>query len=206
MVQLLAITDYIRSLAEVEQVYGIVMSSDTNFFTEWMPPLDNIPAAEQNRLDLIKSRYLYHRQHGHLLESAVNFLVISPVLEMAGLYDPPFLLKSEVPVQFEFEDENQQIYQGRIDALVVQQTLWVVLVESKRTSFNMTTALPQALAYMASSMQETAKFGLVSNGEHSIFVKLHQGYYAFSDEFSLNRQRNELLDVLQILKRLKVQV
>jgi predicted type IV restriction endonuclease len=202
MVQLLAIS----SLAEAERVYGLVESPDTAFFSEWTEALEDLTAPNLERLDLIKSRYLYHRQHGHLLKNAVNFLVISPILEMAGFYDPPFLLRSEVSVQFEFEDENQKVYQGRIDVLVVQQTLWVVLVEAKRTSFNMTTALPQALAYMASSCQQGATFALVSNGEHSIFVKLAGEYYGFSDEFSLNRRRNELVNVLQILNRLKTEV
>lgn len=206
MVQLLAVTDYISSLAEAERVYGLAASPDAAFFSEWAESLEDLSTSEVERLDLIKNRYLYHRQHGHLLENAVNFLVISPLLEMAGFYDPPFLLRSEVPVQFSFEDESQKVYQGRIDALVVQQTLWVVLVEAKRTSFNMTTALPQALAYMASSAQEAATFALVSNGEHSIFVKLARGYYGFSDEFSLNRRRNELVNVLQILNRLKTEI
>ena len=204
MVQLLAVTDYITSLSEAERVYGLTASLDSDsFFPEWRSQLEALSSTEQERLDLVKQRYLYHRQHGHLLESAVNFLVISPLLELAGFYDPPFLLRSEVPVRFEFEDETQKVYQGRIDALVVQEDLWIVLVDSKRTSFNMTTALPQALAYMASSHQSQPKFGLVSNGEYSIFLKLQDGEYAFSDDFSLNRRGNELRDVLQILNRLK---
>ncbi|MGB7087471.1 MAG: type I restriction endonuclease subunit R [Phormidesmis sp.] len=204
MAQLLAVTDYITSLAEAERVYEVTASPDfVLFFPEWMAQLESLTEAERKRLDLIKQRYLYHRQYGHLLENAVNFLVISPLLEMAGFYDPPFLLKSEASVRFEVEDENRKVYQGRIDALVVSDDLWIVLVESKRTSFNLTTALPQALAYMASSSQEGPKFGLVSNGEYSIFVKLDSAQYAFSDDFSLNRRRNELWDVLRILNRLK---
>ncbi|NET53373.1 MAG: type I restriction endonuclease subunit R, partial [Merismopedia sp. SIO2A8] len=147
MVQLLAVTDHIRSLAEAEQVYGISEQSSPEFFLEWTEDLPALTTDEQERLNLIKSRYLYHHQHGHLLENAVNFLVVSPLLEMAGLYDPPFLLKSEVSVRFEVEDTDEKIYQGRIDALVVQDYLWIVLVEAKRTSLNVTTALPQALAY-----------------------------------------------------------
>jgi hypothetical protein len=204
MVQLLAVTEYITSLAEVERIYGISASLEPErFFSEWFTQLENLPESDQTRLDLIKRRYLYHRQHGHLLENAVNFLVISPLLELAGFYDPPFLLKSEASIRFEFEDETQKIYQGRIDALVVLDDLWIVLVESKRTSFNMTTALPQALAYMSSNPSEIPKFGLVSNGEQCMFAKLAGGQYAFSEEFSLNRRRNELWDVVQILNRLK---
>jgi hypothetical protein len=67
----------------------------------------------------------------------------------------------------------------------------------------MTTALPQALAYMSSNPSEMPKFSLVSNGEQSMFAKLASGQYAFSDEFSLNRRRNELWDVVQILNRIK---
>lgn len=203
MVQLLAVTDHIRSLAEAEQVYGIFEQSNPTFFSEWTDSLPKLTTDEQERLNLIKRRYLYHRQHGHPLENAVNFLVISPLLEMAGLYDPPFLLKSEVAVRVELEDTDETIYQGRIDALVIQNHLWIVLVESKRTSFNVTTALPQALAYMASGPDDQPKFGLVSNGEYFIFVKLDQGQYGLSDDFSLNRRRNELVEVLRILKHLK---
>ncbi|NET09977.1 MAG: type I restriction endonuclease subunit R [Symploca sp. SIO2B6] len=203
MVQLLAVTDHIRSLAEAEQVYGISEQSSPEFFLEWTEDLPALTTDEQERLNLIKSRYLYHHQHGHLLENAVNFLVVSPLLEMAGLYDPPFLLKSEVSVRFEVEDTDEKIYQGRIDALVVQDYLWIVLVEAKRTSLNVTTALPQALAYMASSSDSQPKFGLVSNGEYFIFVKLDQSQYGLSDDFSLNRRRNDLTEVLRILKQLK---
>lgn len=203
MVQLLAVTDHIRSLSEAEHVYGISEQANPEFFSEWTESLPDLTTDEQERLDLIKRRYLYHRQHGHLLENAVNFLVISPLLEMTGLYDPPFLLRSEVSVRFEVEDADEKIYQGRIDALVVQDALWIVLVESKRTSFNVTTALPQALAYMASSPNDQPKFGLVSNGEYFIFVKLDQAQYGLSDDFSLNRKRNNLVEVLRILKRLK---
>lgn len=203
MVQLLAVTDFVKSLADAERVYGLFQAGDSAFFQEWVPPLAGLSMADQTRLDRVKQRYLYHRQHGHLLENAVNFLVIAPLLEMAGLYDPPFLLRSEVPVQFELADENEQLYQGRIDALVVQQSLWVVLVESKRTSFNMTNVLPQALAYMASGPGDGPKYGLISNGEYSMFAKLNQQQYAFSDDFSLNRRQNELWHVLQVLNRLK---
>jgi hypothetical protein len=203
MVQTLAVTDHITSLAEAEQLLGIVASRDPNFFPEWTIGLPSLTPAEQQRLDQIKQRYLYHRQYGHLLENAVNFLVISPILELAGFYDPPFHLKSEVAVKFELEDEDETVYKGRIDALIVQENLWVILVEAKRTSFNMTLALPQALTYLATGNASMPRYAWVSNGEYSMFVKLDRSEYAFSDDFSLNRRQNELYDVLQILDRLK---
>jgi hypothetical protein len=209
--QVVAVTDAITSLAEAQGMLGLTESRDPNFFREWIDGLSELPLQDQVRLDQIKGRYLYHRQYGHLLENAVNFLVISPLLELAGLYDAPFRLRSEVGVRLDLEDEDGTVYQGRIDALIVQgdsqANLWVVLVEAKRTSFNMTLALPQALAYMAmgnrSAGQSGPRFGLVSNGEYSMFVKLDGAQYGFSDDFSLNRRRNELWDVLRVLNRLK---
>jgi hypothetical protein len=47
----------------------LVMFEVTNaFFSESTEALEDLTAPNLERLDLIKSRYLYHRQHGHLLE------------------------------------------------------------------------------------------------------------------------------------------
>jgi hypothetical protein len=202
MVKILAITDYIDSLAEAERRFGLSCSDNPAFFTEWTEPLPELTLAEQQRLDQIKQRYLYHRQYGHLLEGAVNFIVIAPLLEMAGFYDPPFHLRSEASVQLVIEDENETVYRGRIDGLVVQDHLWIILVESKRTSFSVETALPQALAYLSAAPARPV-YGLVSNGVYSMFVKLEQSQYSFSEDFSLNRRQNELRQVLRVLNRLK---
>jgi hypothetical protein len=204
VVQTLAVTDYIDSLAEAEAQFGLVRTENPLFFSEWSSELPELSAAEQQRLDLTKQRYLYHRQYGHLLEGAVNFIVIAPLLEMAGFYDPPFHLRSEASIRLELTDDQDKIYQGRIDSLIVQENFWIVLVESKRTSFSVDVALPQAIAYMAANPNPAQpSFGLVSNGAYSMFVKLHQSQYSFSDDFSLNRHRNELYDVLKVLNRLK---
>lgn len=204
MVQVLAITDYIDSLAEAETRFGLSRNDEPSFFTEWSSDLPELTKSEKERLDLIKQRYLYHRQYGHLLEGVVNFIVIAPLLELAGFYDPPFRLRSEVSVRLEIEDRDKKVYQGRIDSLIIQENLWIILVEAKRTSFSIEVALPQALAYMSANPQpQKASFGLVSNGAYSMFVKLDRSQYSFSQDFSLNRQQNELYDVLRILNRLK---
>lgn len=204
MVQVLGITDYIDSLAEAETRFGLSCNNESSFFTEWSSDLPELTESEKERLDLIKQRYLYHRQYGHLLEGVVNFIVIAPLLELAGFYDPPFRLRSEVSVRLEIEDRDKKVYQGRIDSLIVQENFWIILVEAKRTSFSIEVALPQALAYMSANAQpQKASFGLVSNGAYSMFVKLDRSQYSFSQDFSLNRQQNELYDVLRILNRLK---
>lgn len=205
MGQTLAITEAVKTLAEVETKFNLKPAVAQQFFHEWQQNLPELTLAEAARLDLIKQRYLYHRKHGPLAEATVNFIVIAPLLEMAGFYDPPFLLRSEVPVQIQAEDQ-EQIYRGRIDALVLQEQLWILILESKQTTFSTGVALPQALAYMiASPNPERPVYGLVSNGEYFMFLKLlnqEQGEYAFSNDFSVYQQQNTLFDVLKILKQL----
>jgi hypothetical protein len=205
MSQTLAISEHLKTLADVEKTFGLKPASDRSFFTEWFEGLPELTEDEIARLNLFKQRYLYHRKQGAIAEGAVNFIILSPLLEMAGFYDPPYLLQSEVSVNIEVEDLDV-VYRGRIDALVLQERLWIVLLESKRATFNFDMAIPQALSYMASHAQgDRPVFGLVSNGGQFMFIKLMQQMglqYSLSDEFSLYRQRNELWDVLKILKRL----
>jgi hypothetical protein len=205
MPQTLAISDHLKTLAEVETAFGLRPASDRSFFTEWSEDLPELTEEEIARLNLFKQRYLYHRKHGAIAEGAVNFIIMSPLLEMAGFYDPPYLLQSEVSVNIEVSDLDVT-YRGRVDALVLQDQLWIVLLESKRATFNFDMAIPQALSYMVSHVRDDRPvFGLVSNGGQFMFIKLvqHMGLqYGLSDEFSLYRQRNELWDVLKVLKRL----
>lgn len=67
-------------------------------------------------------------------------------------------------------------------------------------------AVPQTLAYLMSSPQHNQPlFGLVTNGDDFMFVKLdrQQSVYAFSDDFSLFKQsENQLYAVLKVLKNL----
>ena len=67
--------------------------------------------------------------------------------------------------------------------------------------------MAQALTYMLDSpKQSQPTYGFISNGGFSIFLKVVKGevrQYQFSNNFSLyNRRTNELLSVLQILKKI----
>lgn len=64
----------------------------------------------------------------------------------------------------------------------------------------------QCLAYMLNNPQsEQPIFGLLSNGDDFVFIKLTQAstpQYALSDQFTLWKRENELYKVLSILKKL----
>lgn len=191
------------TLHDVKEKFGLKLSTNDQFFREWRDNLSELRDLEKRSLDQVKADYLYLAEYP-MLESIVKMVVLSPLLAMAGFYRPPFRVTAETPVQIAIEDEGE-IVQGRIDVLVLQNRLWILVIESKRGSFSLEPGIPQALAYMmANPNPEKPVFGLVSNGSNFVFIKLTKQdipQYALSDEFTL-RRGNDLYSVLSILKRL----
>ncbi|PZU98833.1 MAG: type I restriction endonuclease subunit R [Pseudanabaena sp.] len=214
-----AISKHCNSLAEVRARFKVELTNDESFFSEWHEDLPDVTEAEKERCDRIKYQYLYHRDNGNIAEGLINQIVIAPLLEMAKFYDPPFDIRAEYPVEIEHIEVNENsensetletVYRGRIDTLVIHKKLWILVIESKGTSFNIEEGMAQALTYMlASPNQSQPTYGLISNGGFSIFVKASTSKpakYLFSDEFSIYRRRNELCDVLSVLKKLAQQL
>ena len=174
MTKTLAISKAIKSLSLVEEKFGLVESSDEQFFTEWLQNLLELSDAEKQALDHLKQRFLSHRKRGELSEGAVDRLLVSPLLDLAGLYEPRFAIDTEAPVEVLVEDDGE-LYRGRIDVLVIEKQFWVLVVEEKTTRIAMETALPQALVYMATYPNlEKPVFGLATNGYSFSFIKLQQ--------------------------------
>ena len=198
-----AVTDSIKSFADVETRFGLARSHDQNFFREWQSDFDELTEVEKLTLDRIKQSYLRHIAENFLSEGVVNLLVVSPLLFLAGFLDAPFSLRSEESIEISDQD-NQITYKGRIDALVFKADIWIVLVEAKRSSFSFLVAVPQALTYMmASPNGNLPTYAMVTNGDHFMFVKRQGSQYELSDDFSLfKRSHNELYPILQILKSL----
>ncbi len=201
----LAITDAIQTIAEAERRFGLQRTEDAAFFTEWQTDLPALSIAERGTLNELRQRYLYQRSEGQLLEGTVTLLLASPLLTVAGFYDPPFRVRAEESVQLTLAD-GEGVLQGRIDVLVLLNQFWVVVLESKKTALSVWTALPQTLAYpMANPQPLQPCFGMVTNGDDIFFVKLvqaEQRYYAVSRVFAPLSSSQELYSVLQILKRL----
>lgn len=204
MVQTLAISKAITSMAELRERFNLIPTNNDQFFTEWFQDLPELTDEEKASLDKVKYRFSRHRDRGELAEGTVNLLVVSPLLELAGFYDEPFFIKTEPQVEILLEDRDE-ILRGRIDTLVIQERLWVLVVESKR-SISFEAAIPQALAYMmANPNSEKPVYGMVTDGSLFMFIKLlkqEPPQYDFSDTFSLLLLRqNKLYDILRVLKR-----
>lgn len=200
-----AITEAITTLAEAEQRFRLSRTEAEDFFREWCTDLPELTDTEKTALTELRRRYMYQRSQGQLLENTVTLLFASPLLTLAGFYDPPFRLMAEESVQITLEDPAE-VLQGRLDVLVLKNQFWVVVLESKKTALSVWTALPQTLAYlMASPHPEQPRFALMTNGDDSVFVKLApstEGRYNFSRVFAALTSNQELYGILQILKRI----
>ncbi|WP_414563691.1 MULTISPECIES: type I restriction endonuclease [unclassified Anabaena] len=200
----IAIAEKITTLRQVEEKLGLTLSSDSQFFTEWMVDLPALNEAEQARLEQVRQNYLYQISYGNLLEETVKMVVLSPLLELAGFYPAPYRFKTEVSVEIAAQGDNEEILRGRIDVLVLQARFWIVLIESKKTTFDLELAIPQTLAYMAVHPNpEQPLYGMITNGSSFLFVKTLGNLYGISDIFATRSQHlNNLFGVLKILKYL----
>jgi len=191
------------TLYDLEQRFQLQQRDAVQFFPEWQQELPPLTESEQQRLDRVKAIYANLARRS-VLENTVKMAIVSPLLDLAGFYLPPFYISTEEEVQIQAEDDGIAI-RGRIDVLVLKEAFWLLVIESKRAEFSLRVGIPQALTYMlATPSPERPLYGLVTNGSNFVFLKLvRQGtpFYARSKELLLEED-GQLGQVLQILKRL----
>ena len=90
--------------------------------------MPELSPAETDDLAQLHRRLLCHQADGELLKGAVILLVVSPLLELAGFHDPPFKVKAETTIELTIDD-GEEILRGRIDVLILQNRLWVAVLE-----------------------------------------------------------------------------
>jgi len=197
------------SLYDVENKFYLHQEYTTdNFFTHLLQTSPALSEFEKEQLDRTRQQYLYLAKRP-LLEVTVKMVTLSPLLSLAGFYDPPFYTTLEESVEVVSED-GLEIVRGQIDVLVLrnnirQNAIWVVVIEAKSIQYDVMMALPQALTYMlASPSQKQQPFGMITNGREFRFIRLNQEpsnpSYTLSKVFSLSESENHLYEVLQILK------
>jgi hypothetical protein len=203
MVQALAISNL--TLPELEEKKGLKLTDDSSFFAEWREALLALSDEEKRYLDQVQQEYFDQTRTGQISEGLIKLIVVSPLLHLAGFYRYPFEVRLEEPVQVEVTEANE-LWRGRMDALVIKDFFWVLVVEAKNLVFGIDRAIPQALGYMlATPRPERFTYGLVTNGSSFAFLKLTQTpqpRYDVSDVMLLLPGRNVLFKVLQVLKRI----
>ncbi len=76
------------SLYELEEKFGLQLVTNADFFTEWTNDLPSLNDAESLSLERVKSNYLNLTQRRPMSEEAVKMVVLSPLLDLAGFYQP----------------------------------------------------------------------------------------------------------------------
>ncbi|MBH8576898.1 restriction endonuclease subunit R [Nostocaceae cyanobacterium CENA369] len=201
MVQVIQAKDI--ALAELIEQFNLQLADEEEFFLEWRHDLPEFTDLEKQSLNEVKAEYL-HLSRYPILEPVVKMVVLSPLLRLAGFYQPPFYIASEQEVEISSLDEGT-IIRGRIDILVFHPPFWVLVIEAKRAQYSLEVAIPQALAYMLDNPDtEKPMYGFVTNGREFQFIKLTKQdtpRYALSYTLSLNRG-DDLHTVVKVLKRL----
>jgi hypothetical protein len=190
------------TLYELEQHFALQYVPEAEFFPEWQGDLPALSLQEAQRLERLKAVYA-NLSRRSVLENIIKMAIISPLLDLAGFFLPPFYVTTEEEVQL-IAQEDDLLVRGRMDILVLNEQFWVLVIEAKRAEFSLKVGIPQVLAYMLAAPQTARSlYGLVTNGSNFVFLKLVRQdvpRYARSHEFILE-QGEDLETVLQILKR-----
>jgi hypothetical protein len=206
MTTTLPISKVMLSLADVRERLGLQISLEQEFFLEWQEDLPDLAEAETQQVNRLKTRFAAHRDRGTVAEGAVDKLLVSPLLDLVGFYEPEFEIQTEKSVEFALSD-GDEVLRGRMDTLIVRDHFWVLVIEAKRTIMA-ALAVPQALTYMMCTPHPCPAYGLVSNGEEFIFLKVVAAptpQYSTSKLFAtfFPPHSQELHMVVRVLKRMK---
>ncbi len=143
MVQTLPIEQL--TLYDLEQQFGLQEVADRAFFSEWQGDLPALSSAEQERLARVEAAYA-NLERRSLLENTVKLAVVAPLLDLAGLFLPPFYVTTEKTVEITATADELTL-RGRLDVLVLKDQFWVLVIESKRAEFSLKVGIPQVLGY-----------------------------------------------------------
>jgi hypothetical protein len=203
MVQTIAATSI--GLRDLRTKFDLQLVKDQQFFREWLDDLPDLSDFEEQLLNRVRQNFFNIYEYPPILESTVKMVALSPLLDLAGFYLPPFHIETEPSINLELNDD-EVVVRGRIDVLVLQEQLWVLVIESKRSGISLSEGLPQMLTYLLSNPdKQKPSFGLLTNGIDFQFLKLTQfdaPQYAFSRLFNLYNPGNDLYDVLKVMKHL----
>ncbi|HEY9909910.1 MAG TPA: hypothetical protein V6D18_20140 [Thermosynechococcaceae cyanobacterium] len=173
--------------------------------------LEPVTETEQQDLRQIRDDFGDYLNVGRVLEGQIQFLVVAPLLRLAGFYRLPIYISLEQGIApIEILDEDTKIT-GRMDLLAARQDnltrLWVLVLETKNSASEALNGLPQLLTYAFTSLeQQQSVWGLTTNGLSYRFVYLQAGdpaTYHIMPELNLIDD-DRALQLLQILKAVRM--
>ncbi|TVP64915.1 MAG: restriction endonuclease subunit R [Nodularia sp. (in: Bacteria)] len=170
------------SLEDIQRLFGF-----QEYYRDSFSPLLSLePLLEAEHQELLQIRDDFQRylKSGKVSEGQVKFLVLAPLLRLAGFYRYPIEIRLEEDIaDIEVEDEDTTI-KGRMDILAISKAkhtksqiyFWILLIESKNSQIDISTGLPQLLTYAYKSLNnQKSVWGLTTNGRGYQFVYIEQG-------------------------------
>ncbi len=169
------------------------------FFEEWRSDLPLVSEADRQFLDKVRSGFWNAIEHPPLVDN-----VLGSLLPLAGFQLLPSRMKVEKSIEITAQDSGT-IVRGQLDILVLREVFWVLVIESRESSFSIEVGLAQILSYMLAQPDASRPtFGLIASGGSFVFLKLVRGAvnrYALSRVFEIRNPGNDLYDVSAILRR-----
>jgi hypothetical protein len=203
------------TLADLRQNFGLLPNTADHYFQDWLNHLPPLAPEEIMALDRLATNYEYLSESDSPLEEVIKLVVLSPLLDLAGFYrsrsvserESPFLPKTEVSTSLEIADDpDASPIQGKIDVLILQESFWVLIIESKPARIDVTAGIPQILTYLLSAPLNHIPYGMIINGREVLFLKLDrsksQPQYLKSMAYRLLDSPQERIQILQALKHI----
>ena len=114
------------TLRDLKGKFHLQTSGDPNFFLEWQQNLPVISEWEHQRLDRIHAIYENFNEDS-VLEEKLKITIVSPLLDLADFFLPPFQFSAEEQVQISVKDDKKT-YRGKIDFLVLQDLVFLKMM------------------------------------------------------------------------------
>jgi len=202
------------SLGEVHRLFGFQRQYNSSF----TPLLSLEPLTESEQQEVLQTRNDFDNYliEGKVTEGLVKALTIFPLMRLAGFYHYPIKISLEENIaDIIIEDEDTKIT-GRMDILAINKSqrttaypyFWVLVIESKNSSIDVSEGLPQLLTYAYNSLKnQKSVWGLTTNGRSYQFVYILQGNpptYQLMPELNLmeSERSTQLLQVLKAICQL----
>ncbi|NJL02813.1 MAG: hypothetical protein HC838_03035 [Spirulinaceae cyanobacterium RM2_2_10] len=108
------------TLYDLAQRFNLEPSEDAAAFPEWQQDLPALSPPEQERLERVRATVTNLEQRS-VLESTVKLAVVAPLLDLAGLFLPPFYVSTAESLEIEARDRSVTV-RGRLDVLVLNDS------------------------------------------------------------------------------------
>lgn len=95
-------------LSDLVEQFGLVRTFEPQFFHEWQTTSVEVSSIEIQRLQQVQTSFNYLLENAPLLKDVVKLVVLAPLLELAGFYQPPFQIQSETEVEISSTDPDRR--------------------------------------------------------------------------------------------------